>query len=136
MEPRITLLLEVDATFKDYTILVKPYEAWEFAQLSINVGSKIDESVSKLLSLIDNDMPLADRGEDHPASDRVHHAYRIGREVGKRTLTLEIIKTNFKKDADHTDLLLAINRHAVDANALARTVDKDHELSVEFLWLE
>lgn len=136
MEQRISLLLEVDTTFMDYTILVKPHEAWEFAQLSANVGSKIDESVSRLLLMIDDEVPLSDRGADHPASDRVHHGYRIGREVGKRTLTLEIMKANFKKNWDYTDFLMAINRHAASTKALARIVDKDHELSVEFLWLE
>ena len=127
-------MLEVDRTFLDFTIQVKPEEARQFAQLS--EGSKIDQSLMTLFNFIDQKVPLSDRGKAHPASGRVHHAYRIGREVGKRAVSLELTKANFPKDHDFTNLLIAITRYAKSNKALVRTVDRDHDLSVMFLWIE
>ena len=133
---RIALVLEVDRTFSDYAIQVKPEEARQFVQLSGDVGSKVDESVFQLLTLIDETIPPADRGPDHPSTGQRHHRYRIGRQMNRRVVTLEIMKANFPPDHNFRSLLETFQGYAGAVGALFESEGDNNGWSVIFLWVE
>lgn len=131
---KIIAMLEVDREFRDYSIEVKPFDALAFAQFSVKAGQP-DEMLFKLLTVLEANIPPADRGEGHPKTGRSAHAYRIGRQVGKRVLFLELNKVDYPADFDLAAFLEELSLFAKEYGALCEASGDQNGWSVEFLWV-
>jgi len=134
MRTKIVAMLEVDKEFRDYSIEVKPVDAIAFAQFSVKAGQP-DEMLFKLLTVLEANIPQANRGEGHPKTGRSTHAYRLGRQVGKRVLFLELHKTDYPSDLDLPALLEQLSLFAKEYGALCEASGDQHGWAVEFLWV-
>lgn len=132
---RVSLLLQVDRAFSDYSIRLRPDEARAFAQSSIANGEKNDSQVFQLLILLDETIPLSVRGEANPGTGRGHHAYQIGREVGKRLLTVDLMKIHFKSEHDFTPMFQIFQGYANTVKAIFNAEEIDNGWSVIFTWV-
>ena len=126
LQKKTALAIETDATFKDFGILWRPEDARVFTRQSAGLGSKVDERVLPLLSWIDQTIPPADPG-------KYVHAYRIGREVGKRVLWVEV-PTAKLPGFDFEILHKTLDGFAMAADALLDIEDSDHHFLAKFLW--